>query len=182
MSSPSFLHSYALWNILLLLLVFVNLLVTIADSGALVVEVCKEIDDTNFCIQALQSDPRTIKATNLKDLAPISVDLAYTNATSSVSKIESLIKQTTDPNLKEILNSCLENFEDAVENLESAKEDVKVDNYSNANMRAHYSYSNALECEDLFKNEPTYRSPLSIENRNLMLLSEVIGAITMKLK
>ncbi|RVX13170.1 hypothetical protein CK203_018087 [Vitis vinifera] len=77
--------------------------------------VCHESQNYAFCIQALESDPKTPAAKDYMDLAVISLNLGISNATDTRSYINDMYESPgTDPSKKPALKGCISGYDGAV--------------------------------------------------------------------
>ncbi|KAJ3681770.1 hypothetical protein LUZ60_014343 [Juncus effusus] len=74
----------------------------------------------NFCMKALNTDPRTKTARSTKTVALISLNLTLTNAISTKSKICTLLARVRNPALKNALQACDIIYSNAITDLNSA--------------------------------------------------------------
>ncbi|KAK3029622.1 hypothetical protein RJ639_037939 [Escallonia herrerae] len=149
---------------------------------SLVPEVCQRTPNPDFCVSALHSDPRTIDINDLGALLEVSLDLASSNATGTSNKIRSLVLKTRDPALKARLEVCVNEYDGALENIEETNEFLKSGDYDSINLAALGAGNHADSCEGAFKQSPVYQSPLSTDNLNLKLLSDIAAAIAKMLE
>lgn len=64
-------------------------------------ELCSRTNNKSFCLAVLKLNPES----TLRSLALKTLDLAHNKATTTLSLISSLIKKTTDPDLREVLKT-----------------------------------------------------------------------------
>ncbi|RVX13222.1 hypothetical protein CK203_018090 [Vitis vinifera] len=102
--------------------VFLNHSLSPAHAASELVEgVCHESQSYSFCIQALESDPKTPATKDYMDLAVIALKLGISNSTATRSYISRLYKNPkTDPRKKPALKGCLSGYDEAVESFKSA--------------------------------------------------------------
>ena len=86
-------------------------------SGNEVQEICSTTQNPSFCVQTLNSDPRTAAA-DLKGLAGISIDMAKASAKETATLISSLVENSSDPKLKGRYQTCAENYDDSIDSLD----------------------------------------------------------------
>ncbi|KAK2990173.1 hypothetical protein RJ640_014625 [Escallonia rubra] len=147
-----------------------------AANDSLVATVCSKTPHPEICTSILKSDPRTGTA-NMNDLMQISIDLASFNATATRVKSHSLLLGTTDPGLKERLNTCATDYDDVGGYLDQAMEDFKSGDYDGVNIAGSAAYDLAGDCENSFKKEPAYQSPLTNDNYNMENLGYIVVSI-----
>ncbi|XP_038978702.1 putative invertase inhibitor [Phoenix dactylifera] len=99
-----------LFNVLILFL-FVQTSFCVSPT---IKDVCSKISggsvDYNFCVQALEADPKS-EAADVLGLAAISLKLSIANATSIESKIMEFLKNVSDPTTKESMETCSHLYE-----------------------------------------------------------------------
>lgn len=82
------------------------------SKSKLVEHVCSRTTLHEFCMKALESDPRTASAPNLLALAKIALGLAKKNATSVCNYIDGMLRRKdTKPNLRAALEKCVPWYE-----------------------------------------------------------------------
>ncbi|KAJ8751521.1 hypothetical protein K2173_016752 [Erythroxylum novogranatense] len=80
---------------------------------ALLSTVCKKADEFNICIQTLKSIPKISKATNLKDVKNIALDVAIDQTRRMHDFFALSFGKETVPDYKVALATCVEAFKDA---------------------------------------------------------------------
>ncbi|KAE8100390.1 hypothetical protein FH972_018296 [Carpinus fangiana] len=81
-------HARAVMTVALSFLLLLHSLSPTTVATKLVEGVCKKTISYANCVEALDSDSRTLSASNLKDLAKIALGLALSNATESNALVE----------------------------------------------------------------------------------------------
>ncbi|KAK6117977.1 hypothetical protein DH2020_048277 [Rehmannia glutinosa] len=142
-------------------------------SDNLLKDVCRQTQDEAFCMNVLGSDPRTRDA-RLFQLGQITIDLGAYSATGTKVKIHSLFLSEKDPELKIRLSVCDENYDDAIDSLREAVDDLEHGEYTDLKLEGGSVYGDAYDCEDAFKKPPAYTSPLTDENYRLQRFGEII--------
>lgn len=159
-NSPLSLPSFSLF---FLVVIFPSVIT--ADSTTLLKNVCNKVKNPDHCMKMLNShdNPVTNKG-NATDLARIYIDMASINATETYKKLESLINETGDPDLKERLNVCYNRYDLILSALNHLKEKLPARDYKNAMLIAFMIIDAADKCEDSFNNPPSYRFPIYADN------------------
>ncbi|KAK4358002.1 hypothetical protein RND71_023612 [Anisodus tanguticus] len=119
----------------------------------LVDDVCSKTQKPAICLSALRADPRS-KGANLEGLATISIDISLKNAKSTRDLVNTLLKQATDPKLKTRYDSCLENYNDAVDDLGELPSFLKSKDYDGLNIHASAVSDDPSTCDDNFSGPP----------------------------
>ncbi|XP_059435194.1 pectinesterase inhibitor-like [Corylus avellana] len=109
--------------------------------------ICSKTEDPAFCMQALKSDPRTATA-DLQGLAQVSIDLANATAAGAYPLIQTQLHQTKDPALKQQYTECLDSYEEAIDDIEFAREKWSSKDYIALNQAASACMTDATECQD----------------------------------
>ncbi|KAK2980659.1 hypothetical protein RJ640_011467 [Escallonia rubra] len=151
-----------------------------AQDDDLIGEVCSKTRNPSFCVQALKSDPPSGGA-DLRGLGQISIDLAQASATATSSLIDSLIKQTNDPKLRERYKSCSENYSDSIGDLGEAKGFLNSGDYGSVNIRASAALDGADTCDGGFAGPPAEPAELKQANQKLEDLCSIILVISNRL-
>lgn len=69
----------------------------------------------------MQRDNPRSKGASLEDLMMISIDLSQKKATFAYNLVSTLLKEATNSKLKTRYALCLENYKDAINNLENCQ-------------------------------------------------------------
>lgn len=143
-------------------------------------EICSTTQDPSFCVQALNSDPRTANA-DLKGLAQISIDLAKSSATKTTTLITSLVEKTSDPKLKGRYQTCAENYDNSISSLDDCTKSMSSGDYSSLNFQASAAMDGPMTCLDSFEGPPKDPSELPSKCEDLEHLCSIILAISKRL-
>lgn len=122
-------------------------------------EICAKTEDPSYCSHAIESDPRT-GAANLTGLAEICIDLAGDGAKKAEALVAGLIKNASDPQLKDKYTACSQNFVAAIEDLGEASEDLRAGNSSGVAESGLDGLFEAQNCRDEFEAPPKDPSDL----------------------
>lgn len=123
---------------ILLVTIFLSLLClqnfpsqTNADSpnpSQLLIDVCNRTINVTFCLDTLESDPKSSKASDALKLAEATIGLALKNAKESKKHMDSLlISRNTRPDYKPAIKECSVLYESMVKTFSGAFEEIKVD-------------------------------------------------------
>ncbi|KAJ8548018.1 hypothetical protein K7X08_021254 [Anisodus acutangulus] len=143
-------YNFVLFLIVSLLSISSTLTSVRAD---LVDDVCSKTQKPAICLSVLRADPRS-KGANLEGLATISIDISLKNAKSTRDLVNTLLKQATDPKLKTRYDSCLENYNDAVDDLGELPSFLKSKDYDGLNIHASAVSDDPSTCDDNFSGPP----------------------------
>lgn len=117
------------------------------SPSTLVDSVCKNALNYSDCVSALESDPQTPSASDLKVLAKIAFAIAVTNTTNGKDYIAKMAKDSsTATSLVPALKQCVSDYESAVVSFDSAKVELDEDIMS-ANYDAKVAGDSAVSCE-----------------------------------
>ena len=122
-------------------------------------KICAKTEDPSYCSHAIESDPRT-GAANLTGLAEICIDLAGDGAKKAEALVAGLIKNASDPQLKDKYTACSQNFVAAIEDLGEASEDLRAGNSSGVAESGLDGLFEAQNCRDEFEAPPKDPSDL----------------------
>ncbi|XP_057481742.1 pectinesterase inhibitor-like [Actinidia eriantha] len=169
---------------LLLMVFFISLSFArpeIKATADLISQVCSKTLNPSLCSDTLKSDPRSATA-DLKGLGQISIDKAQSNAKQASGTIASLSKQTTDPKVKNLINGCGTDYQDAVDELNEATQSLKFGDIFSLRQRALAALSYPVGCDNSFK-KPPVTEPLVLKQANTKLegLCSVVVAVADKL-
>ncbi|PHT53812.1 hypothetical protein CQW23_08274 [Capsicum baccatum] len=163
-------YSSVSFLIVSLLSIFFTLTSVKAD---LIDSVCSKSSDKVVCFSALRDDPRS-KGANPEGLAAIAIELSQKKATSVYNLVSALLKQTTDPKLKMRYSSCLESFNDAINNLGKLPGYLKSKDYYNLSTHASAAIRAPTTCDNNFLEAPAEVLQLRDASHNLRGLIDVI--------
>ena len=149
-------------------------------SGNEVQEICSTTQNPSFCVQTLNSDPRTAAA-DLKGLAGISIDMAKASAKETATLISSLVENSSDPKLKGRYQTCAENYDDSIDSLDDCTKSVSSGDYNSLNFQASAAMDGPVTCLDSFDGPPKDPSQLPSKSEDLEHLCSIILAISKRL-
>ncbi|KAG5228403.1 cell wall / vacuolar inhibitor of fructosidase [Salix suchowensis] len=164
-----------------LLLTLLLLLISTSQGSAsehgkepdLIEKSCAIIVGYEECVAILRSDPRSIKATTIKQLAYIILDLCIANATETLGEIPKLQeKYSKHDQIEEALRWCATAYESAIK-----------DYFSKAvEQLAHIGGALGTGCEQEFYFQAPEFSPLWPRNHDLAVLGLVAEGIVSLLR
>lgn len=140
---------------------------------------CSIIAGYEECVAILRSDPRSIKATEVKQLAYIILDLCIENATETLEEIPKLQeKYSKHDQIEEALRWCVMAYESAIKDyFRKAVDQLGTKSYREAQYSAHIGGALGTGCEQEFYFQAPVISPLWPGNHNLAVLGLVAEGI-----
>ncbi|KAI4303004.1 hypothetical protein MLD38_038686 [Melastoma candidum] len=145
-------------------------------SGENLTELCSRAVDPTFCVESLESDPRTA-ASDLRGLANISVGLATSNVTAARRLVERLAEQEADPVLRGRYEQCSGLYREAVKELKKAERSVGKGDFGGMGEWASMVLEKSEDCSDEFTVPPEEPAQLKESNRNVQHLCNVMYVI-----
>ena len=140
-------------------------------------QICAQTEDTDSCLKALQSDPRTA-STDLYGIAQVSINLANATATETKTKIKSQLGQTTDPNLHHRYLQCLDSYDNAIGKINYANDRWIIKDF----LALEAASSDCLIDINTCKDVTTPASPfLPEQNNKSHLLCNIVSTIAKSL-
>ncbi|KAL0346235.1 UNVERIFIED_CONTAM: hypothetical protein Sradi_4454800 [Sesamum radiatum] len=136
--------------------------------------ICKQTKNPNFCFDVLGP----YSSASLQDLARIVINTNLASATSTSSKIESLLPTTTDPNLKVVYSLCSNYYSAAISALNAAEDKLKSGEYGDLNSAASTVSRDAAACQQTFSIAPSQPIPIAADNNELDLLSNIFVVVS----
>ncbi|XP_052520018.1 uncharacterized protein LOC128071095 [Budorcas taxicolor] len=140
----------------------------------------EKIDNYNLCVSSLKSDPRSLNA-DTKGLGHIMFEISLAKAKDNLSQVQILLQGVTDPDLKRLLNECLDEYNSIVGNVMDGSKNVDLNAFNSTADKVERAYNEVQTCEESF-GEVRRRSPLT--DRNKLFTSEiaVVGYIVFSYK
>ncbi|KAF3439749.1 hypothetical protein FNV43_RR18027 [Rhamnella rubrinervis] len=168
----------------ILLLVGGIALMMYGAEGDLVSETCKQTLYSQVCESSLRSDPQS-EISDLRGLAAIALNLSIAHAVHTLSYINNLKSEAagneTDFLISGCLSDCVEEYSDAIQNLQDSKQSLNDKSYDTMNSLVTAAMTDSDTCEDGFKELTGYESPLTERNQyfsklcgNLLLFSTLL--------
>ncbi|KAK9271398.1 hypothetical protein L1049_026988 [Liquidambar formosana] len=142
-----------------------------AAPTKLVKEICGQTKNYTFCVEALESDRRTVSASDLVALTKIALELSIANATSSRAYIDDQLKSNeTEPAKRPSLKACVSSYDAVVASFKSALlEVIEDEDYQTANYDVAIAGDEANNCEQSLASAGF--QDLSITTRNNFIKS-----------
>ncbi|XP_042065509.1 pectinesterase inhibitor-like [Salvia splendens] len=135
-------------------IIFLSLALLSQCHADLIADLCTKYNNPSICNQALRSDPRS-KGADARGLARIALD----NSLSATQTSINVAKSVSSPSNKDKIDTCIENFDDAVGNLQEAKPLIpKLDrpNISTLQTKGSTALTDVRTCSEEFgASEPT---------------------------
>ncbi|KAK9270405.1 hypothetical protein L1049_025984 [Liquidambar formosana] len=115
----------------------------------LVKDVCGQTANYTFCVEALESHPKTVSALDLVAITKIALELSIANATSSHAYINDQLKSNdTEPAKRPCLKACVSLYNAVVASFKSALLEVTEDkDYETSNYDVAIAGDDANNCE-----------------------------------
>ncbi|KAL2338832.1 hypothetical protein Fmac_013278 [Flemingia macrophylla] len=124
----------------------------------LVTAACKHTLHFQVCISSLRSVPGSSKASDLKVLAEIALNLSTAYAADTLSYIYKLQSSSSSSangsnniRVSRCLSDCVEEYSEAIENLHDSKQALANGDCDQVDMLVSAAMSDAETCEDGFK-------------------------------
>ncbi|KAL0428547.1 UNVERIFIED_CONTAM: hypothetical protein Slati_3029500 [Sesamum latifolium] len=136
--------------------------------------ICKQTKNPSFCFDVLGP----YSSATLQDLARIVIDTNIASAIRTISKIESLLPTTTDPNVKVVYSLCSNYYSAAISALNAAKDKLESGEYGVLNSAAGTVSRDAAACQQTFSIAPSHPIPIATENNELDLLSNIFIVVS----
>ncbi|KAJ6710639.1 PECTINESTERASE INHIBITOR-LIKE [Salix koriyanagi] len=139
---------------------------------ALVQSLCNESQDPDFCNRTLATDPR-VEAANMDGLALISISLTIDQVQTTSDSIASIRGQVSDPIGKQRIEVCQADYTDALRQFRGAFSSSDGKAYWDVIDRVRDGTNKVIDCENIYKRDPIRASPISVDNHNVIKLSEL---------
>ncbi|KAJ0092503.1 hypothetical protein Patl1_24806 [Pistacia atlantica] len=105
-------------------------------------ELCSKTNNPSFCSAVLKLNLES----TLPILAQRTLDLAHDKATTTLSLIGSLIKKTTDPELRKEYVSCYDDYDKAIGEVENGKKALSSSVFYKLGLEANHAIDKANRC------------------------------------
>lgn len=156
----------------LLSLIFFTLVVNHCNAN-LIEQTCKKTPKYALCIHYLQADPKSSSA-NVEGLALIMVDVINVKANTALNKINQLLKGNPQPDLKQKLSLCYDEYRAiVVADVPKAISALKLGDPKFAQDSADDAVVEASSCENSFSG----KSPLTDFNIATQDAAVILSAI-----
>lgn len=158
----------------LISLLFYTVLFTVPSTSYPLDNICRQTKNPDFCFKVL----RPHSSASLQELDQIVIDTTVSSVTSTSAKIQSLLSQTNDPNLRVVYSLCSNYYSAALSSLNAAKEKLKSREYGDLNFAANTVSRDASSCQQAFTIAPSQPIPIASDNNNLDLLSNIFVVVS----
>ncbi|KAK4432120.1 hypothetical protein Salat_0974100 [Sesamum alatum] len=137
-------------------------------------DICKQTKNPNFCSVVLGP----YSSASLQELERIVIETTLTSATSTSSRIQSLLPSTSDPNLRVVYSLCSNYYSAAISALNAAKDKLSSGQYGDLNSAASTVSKDAASCQQTFSLAPSQPVPIATDNNELDLLSNIFVVVS----
>ncbi|GAV71660.1 PMEI domain-containing protein [Cephalotus follicularis] len=163
-------------------IILLFLLVTPSSCAKnLIAEICPQTRNPSFCVGLLNSTPGAATA-DLMGLAKITISLAHNSASRTYDQIRSLVKQASNPQLKQHYKSCTEYYSESLSDLDQAREYLASGDYDGVNIQASSVMTYTDDCDEEINKPPTEPSGVSKKNQELTNICGIILVIANELR
>ncbi|KAK6933932.1 Pectinesterase inhibitor domain [Dillenia turbinata] len=142
---------------------------------------CNKTSRTELCINSIQADPRSDLKESPTGLTIITTDVAKSNASDSLTKIDNLIKTEEDRSILSLLYTCQQKYQNAFWDLDSALsilnetlsnvQDMDRKQYETINQVLAAAAGEVDFCQSFYEGPPP--SPLDDENGKFLEINDV---------
>ncbi|KAH7865307.1 hypothetical protein Vadar_004921 [Vaccinium darrowii] len=159
-----------------MLLLFLSVLLTLiyCSHGDLIADTCRKTQYPLICISTLRSNPHS-RSADVKGLVRFILKAALGKANTILNLANDLLKKTKDPILRQSLDTCISVYQDALDEIPIAIENVGKNNVE-ASDNASATFVDADTCEESFSN-----SPFAADNKAVKQLAvvaeDIIGSL-----
>ncbi|KAF8118543.1 hypothetical protein N665_0004s0026 [Sinapis alba] len=168
--------------------VFFLFLNCLASAQTLIQNCCKNATtrgsgiNYDICVQYLEEDPQSKKATSLKELVIAIAKNAESKSTNVKKIAEEILKDKKPKRGIELpLRDCVEFYDDANDSLNNTLRFVNLGDYKEVTSSLATALDVPVNCEDGFKEFDT-KSPISNENNVLSQLISIALAFSVLLR
>ncbi|KAG9449836.1 hypothetical protein H6P81_009801 [Aristolochia fimbriata] len=147
-----------------------------SSHNALVAKVCGNVAKHDFCVDALNSDPRTPTA-DLPGLGVVAIDLLTHYATTARTYIGNLKIVEKCGQRQQYLDICNAYYNELLGLAGSCYGHLKKKDYGAMTAAANAASSDAYDCEATFVSDPCQSSPITFVNQSVANLADIVGAV-----
>ncbi|KAK6804814.1 hypothetical protein RDI58_002598 [Solanum bulbocastanum] len=168
MTTPS---SFSFGSTLVLCVIFASL-IALTTSNSLA-DLCIKCQSPKFCLQVYGLNPHR----NPYELTLEAINLTFTNASDTTNKIHTFLDQTSNENLKEIYNYCLNYYESSIDILRDVEDHLlKQGIFDTLSTIGAFVQEVGSSCEDGFQEiaDDVYVSTLTENNNNMRNFGSII--------
>ncbi|KAJ8476448.1 hypothetical protein OPV22_020175 [Ensete ventricosum] len=135
-------------------------------SSTLIQTTCSLTSNYDFCVAALRSDPRSLRAKDVKSLSAIALRIAVAKAKTTAAYSASLAKNATEVAAsRSVFGTCVEKYKNAGEALRWALGSLAQENYDYACVHVGAAQEYASTCGRLFRRNPGMAFPATMAKR-----------------
>ncbi|WCJ42856.1 hypothetical protein M5689_023640 [Euphorbia peplus] len=134
-------------------------------------QICSKSEDKTYCSQFMKSIP---DANNLHDLAQTIIGVSHNKSDENHRTFESLISQTSDPELKKRYTACSNDFSQASDSLLKGGVSFQSGKFVEASTAAKVAATETHNCEDEFNTSPFMPSYLQQRTQQFETVCGVI--------
>ncbi|KAL7131253.1 hypothetical protein ABFS83_13G186000 [Erythranthe nasuta] len=168
------------------LIVVIFMSVTLSSTGHKITDtqikhLCSKTHNFNGCYKLLKSDYHSVHV-DLQGLAGFSLDLALKVGNKISSYLNSLAEETHDSQLRNVYGLCSDNYNDAIHDLEVAKENLNTGSYSKMPVQIKDAFEETENCKDLLDiSTSTDPADIKKKNRHFQFLISIVMVISINL-
>nr|XP_009764005.1 PREDICTED: putative invertase inhibitor [Nicotiana sylvestris] len=129
------------------------------SSGDLIEDICKKSTDYKLCVSSLRADPKSSSA-DKKGLVRIMLQLSLARAEDIYNQTLIILKQPTEPILKQCLQICRDTYDLAVSRITSSIKYLDENNFDMVNDGISSAMAFSVTCEESFTEQPVRKDPL----------------------
>ncbi|XP_033511010.1 pectinesterase inhibitor-like [Nicotiana tomentosiformis] len=144
---------------ILLVIFFISHSFVNPSLGDLIDDVCRKSSDYKLCVESLRANPKSSSA-DQKGLTRIMLQLSLAKAKNIYNEVLILLQQTKEVVLKQCLQICKDNYDEAVDDITSSIEYLDANEFFFARSFAIDATDDSSSCEESFAEPPIRKSPL----------------------
>lgn len=169
MASSSSSSNYQI--ILPLLILFLSIHNASSDKTTqdLIDYICYQMEEFGFCSKTFNENLPS-PSTDIIGLTKITVDQALKNATNTFNFIENLLKNTTNPGVKNALIVCEKGYKIVEQSFQEASREFEAKDYENMERSEQGTPRAQGSCVTSFEIPPFPSNPLVERNRQMRIL------------
>lgn len=150
--------------------------VNVSAGQGLVQKTCQHVPHIELCEKSLVMDPNSGQA-DMEGLALISLKVALENATETSHHMSKMLNDSTlDPFIEQCLMDCVEQYWDAMDQIEDSLAAVTSKDYHDVNDWVKAAIADADTCELGFTEKPGYES--MVTQNNVVLKQLCLNALS----
>ncbi|KAL6661910.1 hypothetical protein ACP70R_001294 [Stipagrostis hirtigluma subsp. patula] len=120
----------------------------VADAN-FVAETCRSSDNPQ-CVAVLSTDPRSVNATTVHELASIGLDIATANARKSFDFVSDEASKRFASDYRDPLNECVSWYNSGIDDLSKARKSFDAGSYNGAEEHTSLAEDVGDHCEQAF--------------------------------